>query len=78
MVDKSCTLKATGGCKEKTTCSSIEVKESCIKSIDNYDCKWNTNKCEDYVCKVFKGLDHFACKDFKSSCTVSSSGTCTE
>lgn len=48
-MSSTCTLKAKGGCKEKTTCSSIEIEGSCLKSIENYDCKWGTSKkCEDY------------------------------
>lgn len=75
-VSSTCTLKAKGGCKEKTTCSSIEIEGSCLKSIENLDCKWNTStkKCEDYSCKNLKGRDHFSCKNLKKSCTVSPSG----
>ncbi|CAD8061871.1 unnamed protein product [Paramecium primaurelia] len=71
---QSCTLIAEGGCRQRTQCNDVTIKESCTYNANGQQCFWNEGKCYDKKCE--NAPQNINCYEFLENCVPKSLGGC--
>ncbi|CAK80326.1 unnamed protein product (macronuclear) [Paramecium tetraurelia] len=71
---QSCTLDIEGGCRQRTQCNDVILKESCTYNANGSLCFWNDGKCYDKNCE--NAPQNIACSTFLENCVSKSVGGC--